>query len=339
MTALYNPNYIQNLKAKLSTRSTKAQRFNFCIALETEDKSPDYAEYYFQLLLFNEDSYDFKLVYGTKKDLQKTFNFCESSLTLPTKGVKVDEKFFGIEDDRGIDPNDASYFALVRNLLQTRKLSQTMAYTWLDLDEQSNLPEGISKIQIQLVRRIFDTYNITPEAYWLEEDELESEDIEKKLIETKLKLKEKQQEYLLDFLIMPESISYNSVSLALLLCGQAYYKDQVEWKPIWQSIFGTPEVIREYALEINWDSFYGSIEEISRTKPQYPYNQAILGYPPRPDKFNLTQEKILDWATAKDKSSKGTQYPFYPDKKSEEWKNKNLKYVNPPFPYIPLSSS
>ena len=361
MTRLYTTNHIQSLKARLSNRSNAEQKFDSNVSnaalvsgaeSSKSDDRKDYGEHYFQLLMFDGDCHEPKLVYGTKKDLQKKYKFKKHSLTLPTKGVEIDKDFFNINDNNGIDPDEASSFAITRNLLQTRKLSQIMAYTWLNLKDKPKLPEGISEIQIKLVKKIFDAHNIIPKEIILQgsgqDKDTSKKDLHANLIETQLKLQEQRKEHLLDFLIMPESISYGSISLALLLSGQAYYKYTDEWKPIWKSIFGTLEVIREYSLEVNWDSFYGSIVELSQAgeTPQYPYNRAILGYPPRPNKFNLTQEQILDWATAEDliDDSKRTKeqkyrYPFYPDKNSQEWNHKKLKYVDPPFPYIPLSSS
>jgi hypothetical protein len=149
-----------------------------------------------------------------------------------------------------------------------------------------------------------------------------------------------------DYLIKPEYVSYGSISLSLLLSGQAYYQEENQWKQIWPSILSTYETIWEYGLDVSWDTFYASRIDLSKAgylaKP--PYTKVTLGYPPRPSKFNLTQENIKSWAeaheTAEDEDLKiNNGLPFYPKINSTEWTEKKLKFVAAPYPYIPLSTT
>ncbi|MEI2582033.1 hypothetical protein [Scytonema sp. PRP1] len=72
--------------------------------------------------------------------------------------------------------------------------------------------------------------------------------------------------------------------------------------------------------------------------PNPPYTKVTLGYPPRPTlgKYTVTEEQVENWALAGEYDK---LLPFYPRLDSPDWKNKQLKFVVPPYPYIPLSSS
>ena len=228
-----------------------------------------------------------------------------------------------------------SVLSTVRFLLQCRKLSQILAYTWLDPDR---IPEN-KKHQIKLVRKILDSYNIIPDTYWANDqnqvERIKDIEVEKKLLEIK-----ETKDGLLNLLIKPEYISYRSISLALLLSGQAYYRGAGDqWKRICDPIFSTYEMIWEYAVDVSWDTFYATRIDISQAgeRPTPPYTKVTLSYPPRPNEFSLEQDKIQEWVTAEE-DFKDSKYPFYPEEDTPDWHNHQLKFVVPPYPYIPLST-
>lgn len=319
MSQVHTSNFVKGLQSNLHIK----------VGTEPQTLEPNkYGEYYFQILIFEDVTGAAKLVYGTKKALQATYSLDASSL--PTPGAIVDDDFLS-----GGKGQKIAELASVRFLLQGRKISQMMAYTWLNSD---NIPDEI-KDQTQLAKKIFNSYNIVPETYWVNSpDEIETiQDIE---IEEKLLDIKQTNEQLLDFLIKPEHVGYDSISLALLLCGQVYYKGKdAQWTRVWEPIFGTYEIVWEYACDISWNAFYNMTIDLSQSGvvPKPPYAKMVLGYPPRPDEFNLGQDQIEKWATAKEFSSCDNEYPFYPQKGTAEWKNQQLKFVIPPYPYIPLS--
>ena len=322
---VYTPYAIQNFKSNLYVE--------IGVDIKDEEKNyggGDYSEYYFQILIFDEDSSTLKLVYGEKKYLLNKY-YIKKSL-LPTRGVKVDRTFLS---QKPKNKKLHGSFSTIRFLLQCRKLSQIMSSTWLNLH---NITDNAVK-KTQLISKIFNSYNIVPKTYWLDENGL-SEITELQLEENILKIEQKNRN-LLTYLIKPTHIGYSSISLALLLSGQAYYKDGDKWETICDSILSTYEIIWEYALDISWDTFYAHKIDLSQAggRQQPPFTKVTLGYPPRPDQFSLNQEDIKTWTNAKDDDIDGNKYPFYPPKTSQKWENQELEFVAPPFPYIPLSTS
>ncbi len=321
MSQVYTSNLVKSLQSNLH------------IKIGTEPKNFDtnrYGEYYFQILIFEDIAGAAKLVYGTKEALRATYGLDLSSL--PTPGAIVDDDFLS-----GGEELKVAELVTVRFLLQGRKISQMIAYTWLNED---NIPDEI-KDQTKLAKKIFNSYNIIPETYWVnypdKVEKVQDIQIEKKLWEIK-----QTKNHLVYFLIEPEHVGYDSISLALLLCGQAYYKDKdSQWTRVWEPIFGTYEVVWEYVCDISWNSFYNTITDLSQSgaTPKPPYAKMLLGYPPRPDEFSLGQDKIRKWATAQEFSSCDNEYPFYPQKDGAEWNNQQLKFVVSPHPYIPVTCS
>ncbi|AFZ23455.1 hypothetical protein Cylst_1152 [Cylindrospermum stagnale PCC 7417] len=314
--------------------------------------------YYFQILTIEGKPGERvkKLVYGTRKNLVKYLEIADNEL--PTEGTKVNPEF--------VTKNDHQ-FCGVRFLLQGRQLSQIMSYTWLDDQKlQEYEPKDgtdplkkVTKTQIELVREIFNSYNIIPDVYCLE-DELTSSPTENielcPLRNTELREKlfkaEEKNSKAEPYLIKPQYVSYNTISLSLLLSGQVYYQDEHEpdkWKQLWPSILSTYEMVWEYALDISWDTFYSSRVDIAQAgyPPTPPYTKVTLGYPPKPTEFSLTQENIQIWAEeveelpeiSEEENPNRRKFPFYPARNTEEWRSKNLQYVSPPFPYIPLSTT
>ncbi|MBD2386443.1 hypothetical protein [Cylindrospermum sp. FACHB-282] len=334
-----------------------------------------------------------KLVYGTRKDLHKYYKIAKDQL--PTEGAEVKLDFV---------EKDEPQFSAVRFLLQCRQISQMMSYTWLDdeklqeyeLKAGTDTPKKVTRTQIELVREIFNSYNIIPAVAknfplcWLERhplsNDIEHETLRYNELREKLFEYEKKHPKFLTYIIKPQYLSYNTISLSLLLSGQVYYQDEHEpdkWKQLWPSILSTYEMVWEYALDISWDTFYSSRVDIAQAgyPPTPPYTKVTFGYPPKPSEFNLTQENIQIWAEAaeevpenskvtfgyppkptefsltqeniqiwveeveelpensEEESPNRRKFPFYPERTSSGWNSKNLQYVSPPFPYIPLSTT
>ena len=120
-----------------------------------------------------------------------------------------------------------------------------------------------------------------------------------------------------------------------------------------EPIFSTYELIWEYELDLSWDTYYAKREDIAR--PGYrqiirqPNTRVTLGLPARPDYKLLTDDKIRRWVYAEERYGEKNAFSvdgkpeeglsFYPEKGSEEWENKQVKNVFPPYPYIILSCS
>lgn len=283
----------------------------------------------FQILIIddtNPHQSETKLVYGNREFFKGHYKGVDTH-NLPTKGAEVDPHFA---------PKNNMNYPTIRFLLQSRRLSQMMASTWINYDETSD-----TNCQPKYVKKIFDSFNINPRTYW--GTDLVEDDI---LYQILLEAKEKS---LVDYLIQPTSVGYSSISLALLLSGQAYYVDFVDHenkenlKKIGEPIFSTYEMIWEYAIDLSWDTFYATRKDISQSgnNPRPPFTQVTLSYPPRPSEFNLKEKSIQDWVFAPEHADEiaDNQYPFYPTQDTQEWKNKKIKFIVPPFPYIPLSST
>ena len=346
MEQVYTPDFFRNLQ--LNSNNITSQN--------SEVVGKEYAyynNYYFQVLIFdgdinNLDQQDFKLklVYGKRKDLIKCFGLSDESL--PTSGEKVKDGFIPLASgNKHLDVLNNAEYSTVRFLLQSRRLSQVTASTWLD-NEEENSKSTNSKLNInqrKLTKKIFDTYNIKPNMCLLN-NKLQIVPLEEHLNNVTNQ----------EFLIKPDSISFKSISLALLLSGQAYYKDKDEngndqYKIICSSIFSTYEMIWEYGIDLSWDTFYARREDISQSggHPNPPFTKVVLAYPPRPHDFSLSQEQIRRWVEAKDEwveDGEENQYPFYPkqyededvtEQETKDWQNKQLKFIVPPYPYLPLS--
>lgn len=350
MTRIYTPDYIKSLQAKLKghidddidVKETPTPNR----VLNEQEFLNQYSHYYAQILILEAEQdtktgdikYFPKLVYGKKQDIQNKYKL-ENSF-FPSSGVKVDKNFLSTDTKNPIEKEiKLSTYSTVRFLLQCRKLSQIFTSTWLD---PQNLPEK-EKLTIPLTKQILDSYNIVPETYWLKtpeenlapETRLSDLQLEKKVIS----VQETEPKYS-SFLVSPESLGYSSIALGLLLSGQAYCQDKNgQWQRICESIFSTYEIVWEYCLDLSWDTFYATRVDLSQSgeKPKPPYTKVTLCYPPRPSEFNLTQKQIQDWVTAAEESSDNNLFPFYPMTDSTEWKEHELNFVVPPYPYIPLS--
>jgi hypothetical protein len=208
-----------------------------------------------------------------------------------------------------------------------------IAYTWL---EPENIPDEM-KTKVKLVREILKFPNQKLPTCWLDETLQQTKviteiDLSRKLLGNSQTI---PSEY--SWLIPPSHISYDFIALALLLCGQAFYKDKNgQFASIWEPIASIYQLIFEYGVDVAWELFHGITTELVHTgqNSTLPANKITIPYPPRPSEFNVSQSDIATWAKANDHDG---SYPFYPSKDSDDWKNHKLKYVYPPSPYIPLS--
>ncbi len=290
---------------------------------------------------------------------------------LPSPGVKVETSFLGEEDQNTY--LKYAEFATVRFLLQCRRLSQMMTKTWLN-DPTFVSPEENNKIKY--MNKIFHIFNYKPqETYAIKKDQSgKIEQIKTDLLGDIYKsLQEEQMFYACDSSHknsdkekekenQQKSMSYylhhdKALILELFLSGQAYIVDDRNPNPTLQRlnepIFSTYELIWEYELDLSWDTYYAKREDIAR--PGYrqiirqPNTRVTLGLPARPDYKLLTDDKIRRWVYAEERYGEKNAFSvdgkpeeglsFYPEKGSEEWKNKQVKNVFPPYPYIILSCS
>jgi hypothetical protein len=328
MARVFTSSFVQNLQSNLST--SLATNINHS-TLFIDPKIVQ--QHYFQLLIFNEASDNPpQLVYGTLENLREKYHINPEDFLSPDKEFKtVDPNFCPLNIE------NVHEWSSIYLLFQARKLSRMIAHTWLNHQK-----DNLTKKRVDLVKEILRLPTLKYEIYWLGEPNKKPE----KINETKLvrNLSEEEDKKLTSWLIKPEHINYDKIALALLLCGQAYYKDgNDKLRQIWTPIASIYELIYLYGIEVSWDTFYGVIEEISNIggKQKFPANQIKIPYPPRPSEFNLSQADIETWAEAKyhyHPHDLHAQYSFYPARDTEDWKNKKLNCVYPPFPYIPLST-
>jgi len=156
--------------------------------------------------------------------------------------------------------------------------------------------------------------------------------------------------------ILPTSRAWQGISLSLLLGGQVYYEVESGgaksshdrsstkfYRRVSEPILSTFETVNRYTLEVDFAKFSGDIQELQispqRTSSLY---KAIIPYPPIPSERNLDIADIQKWAEAKDDvvddPHDDITLPFY-DKNEDGSYNLNVKYVSPPFPYLPLSTT
>lgn len=346
--------YVNSLRGNLSIGIGNDQKSLEPDLAGSHADSDKFNNYLFQILIFEGKEVEAKLVTDTRKNLntflgvpEQSANNFDSFSRFPSVGAKVREDFLHCLS-KDVPEIHQSECATVRFLKQTRLLSQLMAAMWLD-----DKPDGY-KEEIHYARKILREYCAIPKPHNV------------KGVKEGKKITEGLTEYINDqvkngkkdlYLIKPEHIGYSSISLALLLCGQAYYKKNSQWKRIWKPIFSSYEMVYEYALDLSWDTFYATRVDIFQpgAEPNPPYTKVTLGYPPKPitsqtedDKYDLSQEALSKWFMAKEISTKDNEgLPFYPtatrvtDKDGKEqfhFKDDKLQFVMPPIPYIPLST-
>ncbi len=381
MAQVFTPNFLDSCKSYLQNPG-HVDTDNIFDFYPIDGK---YDQYYFQILIFEnpkDEEDEPTLVIGKKEELLSTyFENCREELSCPTKGITVNTNFVTTKETE---------YSTIYFLLQCRKLSQLLSYTWLENDviesitnsniskieefeklssfsvteKDEKIQDALRKLQkIKLVRKILNTYNIIPRNTLDGEGHKLVGDIalKQKILNIEKGKKDKTEIEQCDrFLIKPESQAYGSISLALLLSGNAYYRekiqknqdsDQQKYKMIriQEPILSNYEIVWDNALEMSWDTFFTTKEDVSQAgmNPQPPYHKMIIGYPVKPyectDKDSKYSKVLQAWATAPDDSGSG-KYPFYPPEqhssKTEpptDWENKKLKFVLPPYPYIPVT--
>jgi hypothetical protein len=208
-------------------------------------------------------------------------------------------------------------------LLQTRRLSQLIAKTWLS---ESSFKTESEKNSVRCIREIFLSANLRPDNFDPNWNNIPTSGPET------------------SYIIQPDWLNQEGIRLSLLLAGQAYLKVEGGYMPICDPpIFSTYETIHEYSLKVSWDTFYASRVDVAQpgvnAKP--PYYEVTLGYPPRPsvgEFTSLTEEKIATWVNAPEEYG-NSPFPFYPPKNNGKYESDNVSYVIPPYPYIPMSCS
>ncbi|GGA52372.1 hypothetical protein [Okeania sp. KiyG1] len=302
-------------------------------------------------------------------------NLTKDIKKLPHQGTDMKDVFplpIPTQEELKLSGNDKhrddilSQYSMVRRLLQARKASQLIAKSWLeekDIKEEKKSqneeePEYYTKgencIRLKAIRKLFLTgdqgFNFGEGVKLLhykgDKEKLSEEEWRKQWAELQ------QQPYI----ITPDQDNWHNISLNLLFCGQVYLKYEVTYEggcqkenkylPLCFPILSTYEACSFYALFMNVDSFSGTIDEIEKkgtTNPLPPYYRASLPYPPRPN-FS-TEDKVVQenynemikkWAYAKDISSDNNELPFC----KEIWSEHNgiqLRYICPPYPYVPMS--
>ncbi|MEM8672949.1 MAG: hypothetical protein AAGF83_03605 [Cyanobacteria bacterium P01_G01_bin.67] len=355
---LFTPEHLESFKSQIPVGNDTVADTSSVTTVSPkalDNNAQNFDDYYFQVLVFddlekiNNKQLDqsAKLLYGTRKQLTNYLRLSESNQSFPSSGVEVDRDFIDHIVKGKAHHKHSNVKGSVRFLLQTRKLSQLLAYTWIDWENENNETE-ISlkdKIEIPIIRKIlkrynkeFDTYRVNDKGEIISPDPYPYEDIKKPE-------KTAEKDF---FLIKPESVCYESISLALLLCGQVYYKNP-NYNPsdeksdkfilLSDSIIGHFQMVYEFQFTISWDRFIGEGTELFHSGLEHTVlSKMTIGYPPRPSEFNLKQTQIRDWACAKDYEG---QFPFYPMEKGENNKkfySKKVQRVTPPSTYLPLSS-
>ncbi len=346
MTQTYNSSFVSSLQSR-SNSSFGLNQFPQYSQSRKNPVHPKYDDYYFQILLFESKNDPPKLMYGTKQTLVSYYKLGNSAF--PTSGVEIDQDFVK-DQDMPADSMSYEYGSMTHWLLQTRKISQMIAYTWLDLENletnKENKKNAVSREQVEYTRKILNHPRMDTTPGFINEikkieyrdQEYIIDDLVEKL--PGIKLYFDRQENSSSLLIKPGHVNYGCLPLALLLCGQAFYKDENDqYKQIWEPIADANQLIVELGLDVSWDTFYGVITDRSSGGEtiQYPYKTVTIPYPPRPSEFSLKQEQIKEWATAEDYPSKKEKYPFYPEEDDPDWKEHRTQFVNPPNPYLPLS--
>lgn len=244
--------------------------------------------------------------------------------SLPTSGAKVDPEFLEKISPEALRESQKS---TIRFFLQTRKVSQLVAKTWLSQKELEKLGKW-EKIKIDCIRSLILSCNLRPEEFDPEQFEFGNT--------------ENQDRY--SYLIKPSMRNFNGIRLSLLLAGQAYIRvkegdNVLGYLLVSDSVMSTYETVNEYSWQVSWDTFYASRVDLAQPglNRTPPYFDVTLAYPPRPDGNQVTDANLEKWGYAKEKEEDyadgDTKLYFYP----EDEKSVDLGYVVPPYPYIPMS--
>ncbi|MBD2665544.1 hypothetical protein B6N60_05270 [Richelia sinica FACHB-800] len=269
---------------------------------------------------------------------------------LPSPGSVLANGFVqALAAEQSSDENDYAsvelnnFYSPIRNLLQTRQMSQLIAKTWdayLEANKdhryiwnqftngqwnniQFDLLDGLVAREIFLITPNYPPDHLIPDN-----------------LDPYYPLKPKQDpDEASRLLILPSSLAWQGIALSLLLAGQAYYKlgepGQEQYHQIYPPILSTGEIVTEYSLEVSWNIFQGNVREMSTSPTSNSLAaRVVFPYPPIPSELNLPAQHIKTWAYASDKDG---DIPFY-DQTDDGKYLVNVLYYTPPYPYIPLSS-
>ncbi|MBU7586025.1 MAG: hypothetical protein KAF91_24660 [Nostoc sp. TH1S01] len=276
---------------------------------------------------------------------------------LPSSGVELTEKFL----DKLIEPNKKrdevikivnNFYDSSRNLLQLRKISQLIAQTWYsflkaqkpqtgEITAWQNFVNGEwGKIDSEILNGL-----ISREIFFIDQSyypsSLDPENLEMYYplygLTKKIKDQVGKDQEITRFLILPNSLAWQRITLSLLIAGQAYREICVDgtkyYQRIWEPILSTGEIVNNFALDVDWCAYVGKFKEVQLSSVRFSsYYQVCIPYPPIPSENNLSCEEIKSWAIAPDE---GGDFPFY----GSGGEYTDIKYASPPFPYLPLSTT
>lgn len=239
---------------------------------------------------------------------------------LPSTGVELDPHFLPIEDAHGnINHQNLAKYSTARFMLQCRKLSQLIAQTWLPEDSfktKDGKKDELAATKARLARKIFFAANLRPNHF--EPEAIPTGDGTENIIK-------------------PDRISQQGLQLSLLFGGLVYTPSAPGsdiYVRICEPIFSNYELVYEYALKVSWDTFYSTRTDYPQpgNNPVPPFYEVVISYPPRPElgEFTVKLDQLKKWAEAEEN---GGEFPFYPD----NFNSDKVKFVHPPYPYLPLS--
>lgn len=273
------------------------------------------------------------------KDYPREGDENKLSSYLPSPGVMFPEGFMDAlrnDETKKLEQTElGNFYHPMRSLLYSRKISQLIAKTWwcyLQAKENGSWEQftagkwdGIDSDILDglIAREIFLFGGGNPPDY---PDPADPDVYHRAKVREEIKEKAR-------FLILPTSQSWQGISLALLLAGQAYYKIGDKYHQIAQPILSTGEIISKYCLEVDWGRFNGDIREIivSQEKPWVAY-QVVLPYPPIP--ADVDRDHLKNWAEAEDEHG---DFPFY--RKEADNYLIDVEYFRSPYSYVPMSCS
>lgn len=258
---------------------------------------------------------------------------------LPSPGVMFPEGFMEAlrnEKSQQIEQTElGNFYQPIRSLLYSRKISQLIAKTWwcyLEAKDNGSWQQFIAGNWESIDSNILDGLIAREIFLFAGGNPPDNPDPDNPHIYHRAKLREETEDKT-RFLILPTSKSWQGISLALLLAGQAYYKIGDKYHQISQPILSTGEIVSKYCLEVDWARFSGDIKEllVSQKKPWVAYN-VVLPYPPIP--ADVDRNHLKNWAEAEDEHG---DFPFY--QKDAERYLMDVDYFRSPYSYVPLSCS
>lgn len=264
---------------------------------------------------------DIRLKTGRINDLKTTYG-----IELPTSGVKLTQKLENLlqESSEKHTSNllrDLERCYQFRQLLVARKMSQLVAKTWLYSDQFMTSED---KEKFPIIRKLIMLGNQPPKI-----DELDAKMNLLENLASKYRLEEESE------VILPGRMNWQSISLNLLLAGQAYLeKEDGTLSLLHEPILSTFEAVNLYAFKLDFEGFVAKSQELFSpgVQPVPPYYLWTFPYPQRSrtDEFSMLTEQMIEaWAYAEDDAG---DLPFY--KKTSNAEIKGVEYVYPPYPYM-----